>query len=89
MEKELTVIIAGTAGSGKSTMMLQIEKLLKENGYNVELSFHGNPDYTGENTFHFHNKEGENFDKKSKAIKENTRIVLKEAQLASLPPQLF
>jgi ABC-type lipoprotein export system ATPase subunit len=81
MGKELMVIIAGEAGTGKSTLMLQIEKVLKENGYNVELNFKGNPDYTGENTFHFHNKEGENFDKKSEAIKTNTRIVLREMQL--------
>lgn len=86
MNKELSIIIAGEVNSGKSTLMLEIEKVLKEKGYDVQLSFKGNPDYTGENTFHFHNKEGENFDKKSEAVKTNTRIVLREVQLASLSP---
>ena len=61
MDKKLTIIIAGDTNAGKSTMMLQLEKLLTENGYNVELSFHGEPDYSGENAFHFHNKESQNF----------------------------
>ena len=56
MNKELTILIAGETNSGKSTMMLELENLLKQNGFNVELSFHGSPDYTGENSFHFHNK---------------------------------
>ena len=80
MNKELTILIAGETNSGKSTMMLELEKLLKENGFNVELSFHGNPDYTGENSFHFHNKESKDFDKKVEKIKSNTTIRLMELQ---------
>lgn len=83
MSKNLTIIIAGEANTGKSTMMLQIEKLLKENGYDVELSLKGHPDYTGENSYHIHQKEEKNFDKKIEAIKANTKITLKEAQLNS------
>lgn len=81
MNKELTIIIAGQANTGKSTMMLQLETLLKENGFDVELSFDSHPDYTGENTFHFHNKESINFNEKIKAIKNNTKIILKEMQI--------
>jgi nucleoside-triphosphatase THEP1 len=83
MSEELTIIIAGRANSGKSTMMLQLEKLLKENGYDVTLSLKGEPDYTGENSFHFHKKEELNFDKKVEAIKSKTKITLKEMQVNS------
>jgi GTPase SAR1 family protein len=83
MEQELQIIIAGTANVGKSTMMLRLEKWLKENGYNVELSFDDHPDYSGENSFFFHQKEEVDFDLKEEAIKSKTKIVLKEAQLKS------
>lgn len=82
MNKELTIIIAGQAGTGKSTMMLQLEKLLKENGFNVELNFKGCPDYGGENTYHFHNLIEPTFDKEISLIKSNVKIILKEMQLA-------
>ena len=81
MEKELQIIIAGKANTGKSTMMLQLEKLLKENGYDVELSFENHPDYSGENSFFFHQKEQQYFPEKVEAIKSRTKIVLSEAQL--------
>lgn len=80
MSNELTIIVAGQANSGKSTMMLQLEKLLKENGYDVQLSLKGHPDYAGENSFHFRNKEEKNFDKKVAAIKKS-KIILKEMQV--------
>ncbi len=83
MSKNLTIIIAGEANTGKSTMMLQIEKLLKENGFDVELSLKGHPDYTGENGYFFHQHEEKNFDKKIDAIKANTKITLKEVQVNS------
>jgi hypothetical protein len=63
--------------------MLQLEKLLKENGYEVELSFENHPDYSGENSFFFHQKEEQNFDLKTEAIKSKTKIILKEEQLKS------
>jgi tRNA uridine 5-carbamoylmethylation protein Kti12 len=81
MSNELTIIVAGTTCSGKSTMMLQLEKLLKENGFDVEFSFKNNPDYGGENTYHFRNKEEQNFDEKIRVIKSSTKITLKELQL--------
>ena len=80
MNNEITIIIAGNSNVGKSTMMLQLEKLLKENGYDVEVNVDNHPDYTGENSFHFHKKEEINFDKKVEVIKSNTKIILKEVQ---------
>ena len=89
MDKKLTIIIAGDTNAGKSTMMLQLEKLLTDNGYNVELSFHGEPDYSGENAFHFHNKESQNFDTKIKSIKENTIIRLVELNHETLKDKIL
>jgi AAA+ ATPase superfamily predicted ATPase len=89
MNKELSIIIAGQVNSGKSTLMLEIEKALKEKGYDVQLSFKGHPDYSGENTFHFHNKEEQFFEEKTEKIKANTKIILREAQLKTLPINMF
>lgn len=80
--KGLSIIIAGHANSGKSAMMFHLERLLLENGFAVELSFEGHPDYTGENTYHFHKHEEKNIDKKIEAIKASTKITLKEMQMA-------
>lgn len=80
---ELKIIIAGERNTGKSTMMLQIEKLLKEHGYNVELEF-DEPDYTGEENYYFHNKESLNFDTKIEKIKSDTTIKITEKQLKRL-----
>jgi len=77
---ELTIIVSGLTNTGKSTMVLQLEKLLVENGYDVRLSFDGNPDYSGDDSFHFRNKESINFDKKVEVIKSKTVIILKEVQ---------
>lgn len=77
----LNIIIAGKPNSGKSAMMAQLEKLLVENGYNVELSFNGHPDYSGENSYHFHAKESINFDTNANNIKQNKKIMLREAQI--------
>ena len=88
MGNELSIIIAGEVNSGKSTLMLQIEKTLKENGYDVQLSFKGHPDFSLKNSFHFRNKEEQFFKEKSEKIKANTKIILKEAQLNSLPIQM-
>lgn len=83
MNKNLTIIVAGPTNSGKSTMMLQLQKLLMENGFNVELSFEGNPDYTGENTYHLHKKVEKDFDKVIEKIKTETKITLMEKQMNS------
>ena len=81
MGKELTIIVAGQTNSGKSTMIYQIEKLLNENGFNVELSLKGHPDYSGENSYHFRKNVEKNFSEIINNIKSETKIVLKEMQL--------
>jgi len=75
------IIVAGESATGKSTMVLQLEKLLKENGFDVELSFEHHPDYSGENSFYFHKHEEPHFDEKIAAIKVSTKITLKEMQV--------
>lgn len=78
---ELIITIGGVKNSGKSTVMLQIEKCLKEKGFDVELRFDNHPDYTGEDTYFFHQREEKNFDKKIEAIKTKSKIILTEKQL--------
>lgn len=80
-KQELKVTISGLSNTGKSTMMLLIEKCLKEKGFDVELSFKNHPDYSGENSFFFHQKEEVNFDEKVEAIKSKVKITLNEQQL--------
>lgn len=80
MSKKLSIIVAGDNNTGKSTMLYQLEKLLKENGFNVELSFEHHPDYSGENSFYFHQKEGNNFNEKIEALKQDLVITLKETK---------
>ena len=53
----------------------------KENGFNVELSFDHHPDYSGENSFYFHQKEEKNFNEKIVALKQDLTITLKEERI--------
>jgi len=81
MKKELQIFIGGTCGSGKSTMMYQLEKLLKENGYDVELSV--SDDYKSINDF---NRQMLQFEEERLIkLKENTHITLREIQLSHKP----
>lgn len=79
--KKLSIIVAGGTNTGKSTMILLIEKMLKENNFDVELSFEHHPDYSGENSFFFHQKEEQNFIEKIEKIKKDTVITLQESQI--------
>ena len=81
MSKKLSIIVKGDNNTGKSTMLFQLEKLLKENGFNVELAFENRPDYSGENSFFFHQKVEKNFDEKIKALKQDLTITLKEERV--------
>jgi len=78
--KQLTIIVAGEAGHGKSSMLYQLEKLLKENGYNVELDGNNLLDFTSINDFHRKMKRNE--EERLVELKENTQITLKEIQTA-------
>lgn len=80
MSKKISIIVAGDNNTGKSTILYQLEKLLKENGFNVELSFEHHPDYSGENSFYFHQREGKNFNEKIEVLKQDLTITLKESQ---------
>lgn len=81
MSKKLSIIVAGGTNTGKSTMMLLIEKMLKENNFDVELAFEHHPDYSGENSFFFHQREEKNFNEKIENIKKDTTITLQESQI--------
>ncbi len=81
MSKKLSIIVAGGTNSGKSTMMLLIEKMLKENNFDVELAFEHHPDYSGENSFFFHQREEKDFNEKIEKIKKDTTITLQESQI--------
>lgn len=79
MKNELTIIVAGVANCGKSSMVIQLDKLLKENGFNVEISF--NEPYSEEKEYYFRQKHLEENSKKIQHFKTNTKITLKEMQL--------
>lgn len=85
MKNELQIIVSGEANSGKSTMMFALLKILKEQGFNVQLNFENDPDLTREKAFHFHNKFKERFEEVLEDIKANSKITLKEVQTARLP----
>ena len=78
--KELQITIAGQTGTGKSTMMLWLEKFLMENGFTVELQL--------ENELFDHGTEArfrrimkENVTERELALMKNTKITLKTMQL--------
>ena len=78
MNKELKIIIAGNSGSGKSTMMYQLENLLLDNGYDVEISLENSLDF--KNKSDFYGKMGVYEEERLKFLKENTKITLTEIQ---------
>jgi nucleoside-triphosphatase THEP1 len=78
--KELQIIVTGQAGTGKSTMVLWLEKQLRKKGFNVEIDLkneledYGNePNFRG--TMAYERK------KRLKALKLDVKITLKSAQL--------
>jgi ABC-type lipoprotein export system ATPase subunit len=77
---DLKIIISGTAGTGKSTMLLFLEKVLKENGFTVELDTRGEEDYDYGNEEHFRERVGFNYNIKLDYVKSNTKITLKSYQ---------
>jgi uridine kinase len=81
MKKEVIITISGNANTGKSLVMAQIEKLLKENGFDVQLLFEDNFDYIDQNSFRLHN----NISEKINSVKSNTKILLKEIQTCNAP----
>jgi len=83
MNRELTIIVAGNTGSGKSTIMLELERLLSKSGYEVELSLENHPEYAKDEILRYYKQESSNFEEKANAIKPNLKITLKEMQVKS------
>jgi nucleoside-triphosphatase THEP1 len=79
MMKELQITIAGPVGSGKSTMVLLLEQILIEKGFNVELQLepevfeHGSEE-------RFRRTMAENFSEREKRLLKNTKITLTQMQ---------
>jgi tRNA uridine 5-carbamoylmethylation protein Kti12 len=81
MEKKLQIVVLGEPNSGKSTMMYHLEKVLRENGFVVDIQIH-DPFTTVMSDFRdihdFHDKIGVNHDERLKILKDTTKITLKE-----------
>ena len=82
---EITIIVAGKAAVGKSTMIMHLEDVLKANGFDVELQF-DTPDYGGEEAYYFRLKHGESPEQVDR-IKANTKIILKEMMMKNAPTE--
>lgn len=78
MSKKLQIIVAGETGNGKSTMMYEIHRLLKSNGYNVEVSVEDDYDFKDE--VDFKNKMSRYYNERINMLK-TVEIVIKGEQL--------
>lgn len=77
--KELQIIVAGEAGSGKSTITLLLEEFLKEKGFDVELQLENELiDYGSEMKFRM--TCSLDWDKKLNHLKTTRKIILKQVQ---------
>jgi ABC-type bacteriocin/lantibiotic exporter with double-glycine peptidase domain len=82
MKKELTIIIAGQCGTGKSTIALLLEKFLQEQGFNVEFDLSNElRDYSDEE--HFRELMNLNLRNRLEAFKSDLKITLKQIQMKS------
>jgi nucleoside-triphosphatase THEP1 len=77
--KELQIIVLGEAGTGKSTMVLWLEKQLKKKGFNVEIDLENEiEDYGSPTQFRYY--VGNQKKKKLERIKSERKITLKSMQ---------
>jgi hypothetical protein len=80
MEKKLQIVVLGEPKGGKSTMLYCLEKLLRENGFVVDVEvkdpFTTVSDFKDIHDFHF--IIGVDYDERIKAVKDSTKIILKE-----------
>jgi nucleoside-triphosphatase THEP1 len=77
---ELKIIVLGNTGTGKSTMTLFLEKILKENGFNVKIDLENEiEDYGSEERFR--KIVGEDWDDRINTIKCGKKITLKSMQV--------
>jgi len=79
MEKEIKIIVAGTTGVGKSSMLFYLEQLLEREGFeNVEVVLEDTLDYKDINDFH--KKMLVNLDERQYLLKQK-KITLIDRQL--------
>lgn len=79
MEKnELIITVSGKCNTGKSRLSYLLKKFLREQGF--EVKFKGNLDHPTES--HFDRCMCKNFDEAMEKIKETSKIILVEKQLA-------
>jgi len=77
--KELQIIVAGEAASGKSTMLLWLEQVLLEAGFSVEMNLETElMDYGTEAKFR--RRMAEHVTKREEAVINNSKIILTTIQ---------
>lgn len=82
--KELQIIVAGQANTGKSTMLLWLEQVLMEAGFSVEMNLELEKlDYRSEENFRRAMRE--HVTKREESVMKNTKIILSTKQLAREP----
>jgi len=82
--KELQIIVAGQANTGKSTMLLWLEQVLLDAGFTIEMDFEQElMDYGTE--ARFRTAMAQHVTKRENAVMENTKIILSSKQLARQP----
>lgn len=79
LEKGVSIIIAGSVATGKSTVMYDLYQLMMKEGYSVVMNFEGHPEHDTKESFvaEMESNRKERLD----AIKKSTMITLKEMQL--------
>ena len=82
--KELKIIVAGQANTGKSTMLLWLEQLLMEAGFSVEMNLETELLDHGSEA-RFRKAMQQHVTKREEAVINNTKIILSTKQLARQP----
>jgi len=82
--KELQIIVAGQANTGKSTMLLWLEQVLLDAGFTIEMDFEQElMDYGTEGKFR--RAMAQHVTERENAVMQNTKIVLSSKQTARTP----
>lgn len=76
MKKQVTITIAGTTGSGKSTFTYLIKNMLKENGFEVDFK---DDDFKDETSFD--ECVSQHINERVEALQMSTKVVIKEQHL--------
>lgn len=81
MKKELTITIAGQAGTGKSTFMYEFYKFLWVSGFDVDVNLDNEIEF--ENEIDFRRKMIDNREERLNSLKKNVKITLRTMQVKS------